>query len=106
MLSEKSLQVLSEQLALAEWNRVFVELNMSTSDIARVCEEANRQNFNPSFRLIVHWLQIHKGLPDRDLVNDLVAAFAELGRNDIAEVIRKAGRTHRRLRRLDFKRLT
>ncbi|XP_071093092.1 uncharacterized protein [Haliotis cracherodii] len=105
VLSEKSLLALSEQLSMTEWNRVLVELNIGSSDIARVCEEATRQNFSQAFKLLVFWIQTNRGKSDRDLINILVAAFVELCRIDMAEVIRKAGRTHRHLKRSDFKKM-
>ncbi|XP_067663425.1 uncharacterized protein [Haliotis asinina] len=105
LLSEKSLLALSEQLSMTEWNRVLVELNIASSDIARICDEAHRQHFSPAFKLLVFWIQTNRGKSDRDLINILVSAFVELCRTDMAEVIRRAGRTHRHLKRSDFKKI-
>ncbi|XP_046360298.2 uncharacterized protein LOC124137865 [Haliotis rufescens] len=101
VLSDKSLSALSDSLPQVVWRSMGLELNFTTDEICSIFEKAERRKSDPRFELLREWKSISRGTSE-SLINDLVAALEEIGRHDVAEMLRLAAGERREIRRNDF----
>ncbi|XP_071115990.1 ankyrin-1-like [Haliotis cracherodii] len=102
ILTDKSLAAFGDILPHSEWRSVGLELNFSIDAITSIFDKAERMKSNPGLELLTEWRRGNTLRNPEELINDLIAAFAELKRNDIVGVLNSAREHSRPIRRSDL----
>ncbi|XP_067672369.1 uncharacterized protein [Haliotis asinina] len=102
VLSDKSLAALADTLPYSEWRNVGLELNFSTDAITTIFDRADTIRSNPGLELLTEWRRGSNEEDSDKLIDDLISAFSELKRNDLADVVETARQQLRPIRRSDL----